>query len=179
MTDGHTAHAEPTRRAPRWLLAALFASLALNLVVVGLVAGAVWRFRPPAWVPITPSLVGYASALPPERRKQLWDQTAEERAELRPLRREVRTARDETVQVLAAEPFDRQRFLAAQARQADAEQRARHAMQALYLKIADALTPEERHAFPRWREHRRPTGHNLLDGPDHQTEEAQSHAVGR
>ena len=51
MTDGRTAHAEPTWRAPRWLLAALFASLALNLVVVGLVAGAVWRFRPPAWVP--------------------------------------------------------------------------------------------------------------------------------
>src|SRR6516225_9650470 len=123
MTDARTAHAEPTPRAPRWLLAALFASLALNLVVVGLVAGAIWRFHPPAWAPITPSLVGFASALPPERRKQLWDQTAEERAELRPLRREVRTARDETVRVLAAEPFDRQQFLAAQARQADAEQR--------------------------------------------------------
>ena len=179
MTDGRTAHAEPKRRAPRWLLAALFASLVLNLVVVGLVAGAMWRFHAPAWAPITPSLVGYASALPPERRRQLWDQTAEARAELRPLRHEVRTARDETVEVLAAEPFDRQQFLAAQARQADAEQRARHAMQALYLKIADALTPEERHAFPRWREHRRPTGHNLLDSPDRQTEEAQSHALGR
>jgi uncharacterized membrane protein len=179
MTDGRTAHAEPMRRAPRWLLAALFASLALNLVVVGLVAGAIWRFRAPVWAPITPSLLGYASALPPERRKQLWEQTAEERAELRPLRREVRAARDETVQALVAEPFDRQVFLAAQARQYDAEQRARHAMQGLYLKIAEGLTPEERRAFPRWREHRRPAGHNLLDGPDHQAEEAQSHAVGR
>jgi uncharacterized membrane protein len=179
MTDGRTAHTEPPRRTPRWLLAALFASLALNLVVVGLVAGAMWRFRAPVWAPVTPSLLGYASALPPERRKQLWEQTAGERAELRPLRREVHTARDETVQALAAEPFDRQLFLDAQARQSDAEQRARHAMQSLYIKIAEGLTPEERRAFPHWREHRRPTGHNLLDGPDHQTEEAQSHAVGR
>ena len=56
--------------------------------------------------------------------------------------------------------------MAAQARQAEAENRARQAVQDLYVKIADSLTPEERHAFPRWREHRRPPGHNLLDEPD-------------
>jgi uncharacterized membrane protein len=177
MTDGRTAHAEPMRRAPRWLLAALFASLALNLVIVGLVAGAMWRFRAPVW---PPSLVGYASSLPPERRKQLWEQTAEERAELRPLRRDVRAAREETVRALVTEPYDRQRYLAAQEHQTETERRVRHAMQALYLKIADILTPEERRAYPRWREHRRPPGHNfLLDGPDHQPEEAQSHTAGR
>jgi hypothetical protein len=37
----------------------------------------------------------------------------------------------------------------------------------LYAKIATGLTPEERRAFPRWREHRRPAGQNLLDEPDH------------
>jgi hypothetical protein len=41
-------------------------------------------------------------------------------------------------------------------------------VQDLYLKIADNLTPDERQAFPRWRERRRPPGHNLLDEPDHQ-----------
>ena len=33
-------------------------------------------------------------------------------------------------------------------------------------KMGISLTPEERHAFPRWREHRRPPGHNLLDEAD-------------
>ena len=48
MTDPGTL--EPKRRAPRWMLAALLVSLALNLVIVGSVAGAVWRFRtPPTW----------------------------------------------------------------------------------------------------------------------------------
>ena len=97
--------------------------------------------------------------------------TAEERSHIRPFRREVRAAREETIKALVAEPFDRAKFVAAQARQAEAENRARAAVQELYVKIADSLTPEERHAFPRWREHRRPPGHNLLDEPDQQAGE--------
>ena len=167
MTDAGGMSPQPPRQAPRWLWALLFASLALNLVVVGLVAGAIWRFHgPPVWASVMPSLVGYATTLPAERRKQLWEETAEERNQLRPLRREVRIARDETVNVLATEPYNRQLFIAAQARQADSEKRARVAMQELYLKIADGLTPEERRAFPHWRDRRRPPLHNLLDGPD-------------
>jgi len=69
------------------------------------------------------------------------------------------------------EPFDKQGFLAAQARQSEAESRARQAVQDLYVKIAEGLTPEERRAFPSWREHRRHPGHNLLDEPDHQAGE--------
>ncbi len=106
-----------------------------------------------------------------QRRKQMWDATTQERSHIRPFRREVRAARDETVKALTAEPYDRQKFLAAQARQAEAETRARRAVQDLYVKIADSLTPEERHAFPRWREHRRHPSHNLLDEPDRQAGE--------
>ena len=180
MTDAGAAHPEPVRRAPRWLLAALFASLAVNLVVVGLVAGAIWRFRAPqAWAGVPPSLLGYASVLPSERRKELWEQTAEERGHLRPLRREVRSAREATIRAIAAEPYDREMFLAAQARQAEAEQRWRVAMRELYARIADALTPEERRAFPLWRDHRRPPGHNLLDGPDQQAKDANRSAAER
>ena len=43
MTEAGTPGAERTRRVPRWLLVALLASLALNLVIVGSVAGAMWR----------------------------------------------------------------------------------------------------------------------------------------
>ena len=176
MTDAGTPRPEPVRRAPRWMLAALFVSLALNLVVVGSVAGAVWRFRGPphlAGSAVTPNLLGYASTLPAQRRKELWDQTAAERRHIRPFRREVRAAREETIKALIAEPFDKQQFLAAQGRQAEAENRARQAVQDLYVKIADGLTPDERRAFPRWREHRRHPGHNLLDEPDQQAREPQ------
>ena len=173
MTDVGNANVGARRRTPRWMLVALFLSLALNLIVVGSVAGAVWRFRtPPPWASaVTPNLLGYVSSLAPERRKQLWEQTREERSHIRPFRREVRAAREETIKVLIAEPFERAAFLAAQARQAEAENRARAAVQDLYVKIADSLTPEERHAFPRWRDHRRPPGRNLLDEPDQQAGE--------
>ncbi|KAB2910666.1 MAG: periplasmic heavy metal sensor [Hyphomicrobiaceae bacterium] len=162
---------EAPRRAPRWMLVLLTVSLALNFIIVGLVAGAVWRFRsPPPWASgVTPNLLGYASTLSSERRKELWRGTEEERTRLRPFRREVRAAREDTMRALAEEPFDKQRFLAAQARQADAENRARAAVQDLYAEIAARLTVEERRAFRRWRDHRRPPGHNLLDEPEQPT----------
>jgi uncharacterized membrane protein len=171
MTEAGTP--QPTRRAPRWMLVALLASLALNLVIIGSVAGAVWRFRgPPALAGIiTPNLLGYASTLPRERRKQLWDASAEERRHLRPLRREVRLAREETIKVLSTEPFDKEHFRAAQTRQAAAEDRARESVRVLYARLAEVLTPEERRAFPRWREHRRHPSQNLLDEPDQQAGE--------
>jgi uncharacterized membrane protein len=173
MSAAEEAGGRAMRRAPRWVLGLLFVSLALNLVVIGSVAGAVWRFRaPPPWSgAVVPNLIGYASSLPAERRKQLWQAIAEERRSARPFRREVRAAREETIKALTAEPYERQRFLAAQARQAETENRARAAVQELYIKIADGLTPEERRAFPRWREHRRHPGRNPLDEPDHQAGE--------
>ena len=170
MTEAAPSEAPVVRRTPRWLLVALFASLAVNLVIVGSVAGAVWRHRGPhagAGV-VIPNLLGYASTFAPERRKQIWELTHEERSRMRPFRREVRAAREETIKALAAEPFDQQQFLAAQSKQAQAENRARAAVQDLYVKIAESLTPAERRAFANWREHRRTPIRNLLDEPDHQ-----------
>ena len=173
MTEAGSSKAPVVRRAPRWLLVVLFASLAVILVIVGSVAGAVWRHRgPPAWAGVViPNLLGYASTFPPERRRQIWELTRDERSRIRPFRREVRAAREETIKALVAEPFDRQRFLAAQAKQAEAENRARVAVQDLYLKIADNLTADERQAFAHWRDHRRAPIRNLLDEPDHQAGE--------
>jgi uncharacterized membrane protein len=176
MTDAGNANMAAMRRTPRWMLVALFASLAVNLLVVGSVAGAVWRFRtPPPWASaVTPNLLGYASTLPSERRQHIWDQTVEERGHIRPFRRAVRAAREETIKTLVAEPFDRSKFVAAQTQQSEAENRARAAVQDLFIKIADNLSPQERHAFSLWREHRRPPSRNLLDEPDHQAGEAQT-----
>jgi uncharacterized membrane protein len=169
MTDAADAKGGSMRRTPRWVLGLLFLSLALNLVIVGSVLGAVWRFKgPPPWANVVPNLLGYASTFQAERRKQIWEQTVEERRHMRPFRREVRTAREETIKALLAEPFEKQRFLDAQARQAEAENHARAAAQDLFAKVAESLTPEERRAFALWRDHRRPPGQNLLDEPEHQ-----------
>jgi uncharacterized membrane protein len=166
MTDAGTSGPK-AGGTPRWLLAVVFASLAFNLIVVGVVAGAMWRFRGPEYLAaaVTPNLLGYASTLPAERRRALWDATAEERRRVRPFRREVRAAREETVKAFSAEPFDKQRFLAAQEKQTETERRAREAVRHLYIKLADELTAEERRAYPQWRAHRRRPTHNLLDEP--------------
>jgi uncharacterized membrane protein len=167
MSDAAMTAGQAVRRAPRWMLLLLIASLAVNFLFLGLAAGAMWKFRgPPMLAGVTPNLLGYASTLPSDRRKALWDETEAERQYLRPFRREVRVARDETIKALVAEPFDREKFVEAQDKQSEAEQRARQAVRDLFAKIATGLTPEERRAFPRWREHRRPAGQNLLDEPD-------------
>lgn len=156
-------------RTPRGVLALLVVSLAANLLIVGLVSGAVWRFRhghPPMADVVAPNLLGYASSLTPERRKELWERTAEERRNIRPFRRDVRTARNAVTEALVAEPFDRQRFEAAQRKLVESEHAARLAVQALYIELAANMTPEERRAFADWRERRRPPGHNPLDEPD-------------
>jgi uncharacterized membrane protein len=159
---------QAVRQAPRWMLLLLIASLAVNFLFLGLAVGAMWKFRgTPLLAGVTPNLLGYASTLPSDRRKALWDQIEAERQHLRPFRREVRAAREETIKALVADPFDREMFLAAQEKQSAAEQRARQAVRDLYAKIATSLTLEERRAFPRWREQRRPPGQNLLDEPDH------------
>jgi hypothetical protein len=77
---------------------------------------------------------------------------------------------------IAADPFDGEKFAAAQARLAEAYSRARGAVQALDLEIALQLTAEERRAFPPWREQRRPSGQNLLDEPDRQVNDRNQQA---
>jgi uncharacterized membrane protein len=170
MSEAAGSETRLVRRAPRWLLMVLFASLAVNLVIVGSVAGAVWRHRAPhAWTGVViPNLLGYASTFPTERRRQIWELIHDERNRMRPFRREVRAAREETIKALVAEPFDRQQYLAAQGKLSEAENHARAAVQDLYVKIAENLTAEERQAFAHWRDRRRAPIRNLLDEPDHQ-----------
>ena len=159
------ASAVDSGRAPRWMLVLLVSSLALNLLVLGLVGGLMWRTRiPQPWAhTVTPNLLGYASTLPAERRQELWELSDKERQHVRPFRREVRAARQEAVKALSAESFDRQRFLAAHARQMEVETKAREAVRDLYVTIAEALTPEERREFQDWRAERKRSRHNFLD----------------
>jgi uncharacterized membrane protein len=157
--------------APRRLILALLASLALNLVVIGATAGFVWRHSAALQAANAKhpsrSLLNYASTLPPARHKELADLTKEQRRQVWPLRRHLREVREEAVQALTATPFDKARFDAAAARLLVADRQAREAVYRLYAAIAANMTPEERRGYAEWREQRRRL-RNPLDEPEKQ-----------
>ena len=170
MTLAATRTARP--ETPRWMKIALFGSLALNLIVVGATAGFAWRHHgilQAANAPqhLSPSLLSYASTLPPERHKELSARTEEQRQNVRPLRRQLREAREDVVNALVTEPFEKERYDAAQSRLLIADEKAREAVHQLYAAIAVNMTLEERRGFADWRQKRRPM-RNLLDEPDKQ-----------
>ena len=135
----------------RWRSTILVVSLALNMLVLGIVTAGAVRHRlwphPPAMVA---TLAGFARELPAARRSEIWKATSAERATLRPFRKELRGLRDTVRAALAAEPFDAARFSEAQERLMQGELRARRAAYALHAAIAMRMTPEERRAFAAW-----------------------------
>ena len=164
----HTVHAPAATGRARWLRPALFASLALNLLVLGALASATWRYRSPEMAALQfgpGNIVSYVGDLPADRRAVLWKQTAEPRRALGPLRRAVRAARRDAFATLSAEPFQPQRYLEAQSRVIDAEREQRIAAAKLFADVATTLTAEERRGFIRWREKRLPPNQRG-DGPD-------------
>lgn len=166
------ASVEPAKpRTPSWLLVLLFVSLAANLLVVGSVGAAMWRFHrapPPHWAP--PNLLGYAMSLRPDRYEALWTASEQMRQKLRPIRQELRAARNEVTAAIVAEPFDQAAFEAAQKRLVEKEGQARLATLSLYAEIVKNLTPDERRGYRRWREHRRPPPIGILEDGDEQGE---------
>ena len=160
----------------RRLVTALVLSLAVNMIVIGAAAGFLLRHSSELTgttaSPLAPNLLGYASTLPETRRKDLWTRTEDERASVRPLRRALREAREEFLKSLVAEPFDPQRFSAAQDQLLEADRKARVAVHKLYAEIAANLTPAERRGYSPWRDRQR-SRQNLLDEPDKQATDAQ------
>lgn len=140
-------------KSRRWLPIALVASLAGNLLIAGALASAYWRFRqetPFAGNPGNINLLGFTATLPADRRQAIMRQTADERRAMRPLRAEVRAARQAARAVFLADPFDRDAFARAQSHVLETELRARKEAQALFLSIAGQLNKEERQSFARW-----------------------------
>lgn len=150
MTDTDPSAATP-RRWPRWKGVLLVVSLALNLLVIGIVATAAVRHRlaPPPGV-TQATVLSFARTLPDPRRRDLWETTRTERLALRPYRTELRRAREELRKALSAEPFDAATFQAAHAQLLAAEEGARKTAHVLFEKMALGMTPDERRAFVRW-----------------------------
>lgn len=134
-------------RGLRWLL---IASLALNLLVAGLVVGALAREGGPGARPRPAelSLGPFARALEPEDRRAVLRSLGDHRPDLRPLGRQDRAALfAEVMAALRAEPFDRARAAAALAEQSARVAEVERAVRDALLARLAAMTAAERAAF--------------------------------
>jgi uncharacterized membrane protein len=156
----------PVRRS-RWVKIGIVASLALNLLFAGGLAAAAWHHRHGGRGDDS-GLMGFARGLPAERQKMVRDDVAAARLTIRPLRKAVREAWNESNALLTAEPFDKDKYRAGVDKLTDAESRFKTAIAAALADTAAKLTPEERRNLQGWREKRRPHmfgGHGRRDGP--------------
>lgn len=118
----------PAPKVRPWLRLLLAGSLALNLLVVGLVAGAAWRFAGPGHDRGPPPTgVALIRALPPADRQALRDRI---RAEAPP-DTDRRAEAESLARALEAKPFDRDALAAEVARQTH----ARGSFQSILLKV--------------------------------------------
>ena len=156
MTDVLPPSAAPLgTTGSKRLKIALVASLAVNLLVLGAVAGSMYMFgRHPPRHGMGPAedfgLMGLTRTLPEERRKELRKELREDRAELKPLVNDLRAARRDAADKLAAEPFDRAALERAIAAAAEKERTLRQSAVATFLGHADKLTLEERQKLAEW-----------------------------
>lgn len=146
--------AAPVRtRTPRWVIALLVVSLAVNALVLGVVLRSMWHLRSAAAMSVDglPSTFGsYVRQLPQQRQEELRRDLTEGRPRIFALRRELRQARQDAAQKFVAEPFDKAAFAAALARIRTAETGLRELMQSRMPDIAASMSLEERRAFLRW-----------------------------
>jgi uncharacterized membrane protein len=127
-----------------WLRWALVASLGLNLVFVGLIAGALVKGPPP---PPAPGISQYARALPEPYRRELGRGLRSSRSDWSGMRAAWRGRRAALADSLTAEPFD----LAAVAALLDEERRLAGELATrgadLLLDEIGRMSPDERAAF--------------------------------
>lgn len=143
-----------TKKAPRWMWVALVLSVAINLIIVGMVAAALFHFRGGHGGP-GKRFGHYVRSLPDDRRQVLAPLFEQQRAAIRPLRRKARQTRREIRDALQAEPYDRERLVAAHAAATKARSALDQARGEWITKFAESMTVQERRDFLSWRGHRR------------------------
>jgi uncharacterized membrane protein len=135
---------------PRWAKVALIVSLGLNLLLVGSIIGhrLATRYGPFASVfRAADDAARLARKLPAERRQALRAVFDKHREGFRPFIEAVREARKGVEAASAADPFDKEKFIAALTVLQDAEAKAREARRPMAADMAAVLTPEERKRF--------------------------------
>jgi uncharacterized membrane protein len=150
---------QPSRFSPRTLRWALVASLALNVLIIGTVAGTLC-FGPggghgPGFKK-GGMMLGFARTLPRERSDLIRQKFADAQPNMEAMRKGIRDARAAVRETLMAETFDQAKFNAALDGVVQAETNVARARTALFGETVGQLTPEERRQLHDWLEERRP-----------------------
>lgn len=178
MTDSHTATSNPRSRRRLW--AALIVSLALNLLFIGVTAGAFLMGGPggpPRHRVMAAAMNEVVETMPDERRKTAKEVLKRHRAQIKSLRRLAHKARRATIVEFRNDPFDEAAFKQAASELQTAELDVRKAISALAVELGQYLTVDERRQFLRTvmqkrrsgRWHRRPE-HERPGMPEHDRE---------
>ena len=150
-----TADSAGTRRqAPRWMWITMVVSLALNLLVAGGIAGAVWHFhnaRAMADGAVPGNFAAFVATLPAAKRARIEAMFERLSGEVEPLRAVARAAREEAVGAFTAEPFDKARFAELDQKYRMARRALHDARAKIYPDIIAVLDVGERRQFIRWK----------------------------
>lgn len=138
--------APPVTGCPRWLKIVLGLSLGLNIVIMGIVAGIWLRNDPPRE---RPASMGYAApyviALPRDVRRDVFGAIRSD--ETLPNRSARRVHYSDMIEVLRAEPFDRDRAKAILSLQGSEAARIQDVSQAAWLSAVADMDLSERSAY--------------------------------
>lgn len=162
---GHAESGADTPKRRRWVLPVLVVSLALNLLFVGLVAGSWWRHGPSGSRDriITGAVERLMQDLPEDKRGHAAQLLKQHRESVRPVRQQLRDARDAAKEAVLTEPFDEAKVQAALARFREIRTSQHKSMHAMVMDLMKQLTLEERKELlnhiqagfrSRWRHHR-------------------------
>jgi uncharacterized membrane protein len=147
-------HPMPADRS-RWAYVALIASVAVNLLFVGLFMNAAWHLHTETEEPKTPGFLGFIEKLPADRQAPLRQHVTSAREALNGQRAEVRQAWLDANALLTAEPFDKAKFSAALETLRQLEANYRTGIYGMVSDTAAMLTPDERKLLQQWRMERR------------------------
>ncbi|MEI4487001.1 periplasmic heavy metal sensor [Frigidibacter sp. MR17.14] len=156
----------PSAVAPRWLKPAFFVSVALNLGLAGLIAGAALSERhrgPPPDLGFGP----YGEALSPEDRRGLRSAFREQAGSMRDMRAQMRGDFDRLLVLLRQDPYDAEaaaQLILAQQHRVDGAFDLGHK---LLIERLGRMTAAERQAFAdRLQSVLRPPPHDRRDGDE-------------
>ncbi len=142
-------------RAARWVKYGLIASLALNFLLIGLLAGGAWVHRRVEGLSSTTiQAARYVRRLPDARRTEIREAMRPEIARVRELRGNVRALREAARGLLTRTPFDKAAYAAAQQRVLDAEIALRKQGTLLLVETVGMMSPDERQGLASMEERR-------------------------
>lgn len=144
----------PPRRRGLWWKLLLVVSLAINLMIAGIVAGWIFSKGPPSRMPADGDRAArslgvepFVRALEPDDRRALLDDYRRESETLRENRRELRDRFERLLTAIAADPYDAEAVRTVMADQRVAAARRQEVGERLLLNRLEAMSADERRAF--------------------------------